>query len=97
MKFSQLMTVASAGILAISCGSCNTSQGTEKACCGEIRADNDDALTVTENGKVAGYVDGNVYVFKGIPYAKAERFMPPVPADNWEGIRSCRYYGPTCP
>ncbi len=97
MKFSQLMTVAAAGILAMSCGSCTTSQGTEKACCGELRADNDDALTVTENGKVAGYVDGNVYVFKGIPYAKAERFMPPVPADNWEGIRSCRSYGPTCP
>ena len=78
MKFSQLMTVAAAGILAMSCGSCTTPHGTEKACCGELRAGNDDALTVTENGKVAGYVDGNVYVFKGIPYAKAERFMPPV-------------------
>ena len=73
MKFSQLMTIASAGILAMSCGSCTTSHGTEKACSGELRADNDDALTVTENGKVAGYVDGNVYVFKGIPYASSPR------------------------
>ena len=34
-------------------------------------------------------------LYKGIPYAKAERFMPPVAADKWEGVRSSRAYGPT--
>lgn len=29
-------------------------------------------------GKVAGYVENGIYIYKGIPYAKAERFMPPV-------------------
>lgn len=55
--------------------------------------------TVVEiaSGKIAGLIDNGVYIYKGIPYAKAERFMPPQPADRWEGTRSCRAYGPTCP
>ena len=48
-------------------------------------------------GKVAGYIDDGIYTYKGIPYAKAERFMAPQPADSWEGIRSSRAYGPTAP
>ena len=51
----------------------------------------------TTSGQVAGYIENNVYIYKGIPYAKAERFMPPTAPDAWEGIRSSRAYGPTCP
>lgn len=36
------------------------------------------ATTVsTVSGPVAGYIDDGVFIYKGIPYAKAERFMPP--------------------
>lgn len=42
-------------------------------------------------------MEDGVYIYKGIPYAKAQRFLPPVAADPWEGIRSSRAYGPTCP
>jgi para-nitrobenzyl esterase len=55
------------------------------------------ALTNTESGDVIGYLHKGVYIFKGIPYAKAERFMPPQPPDPWEGVRSSRSYGPVCP
>ena len=55
------------------------------------------ALTSTESGDVIGYVHKGVYNFKGIPYAKAERFMPPSKPDPWEGVRSSRSYGPVCP
>lgn len=55
------------------------------------------ALTTTESGDVIGYMHKGVYIFKGIPYAKAERFMPPEPPDPWEGVRSSRSYGPVCP
>jgi len=57
------------------------------------------AETVVEisSGKIAGVIDNGVYIYKGIPYAKAERFMPPQAADRWEGVRSCRAYGPTAP
>jgi len=51
----------------------------------------------TESGEVAGYMEKGVYIYKGIPYAQAERFMPPVAANKWEGVRSSRSYGPTCP
>lgn len=55
------------------------------------------ALTTTGSGKVIGYQHKGVFNFKGIPYAKAERFMAPQKPDTWEGIRSCRSYGPVCP
>ena len=64
---------------------------------GEITASSATAIAETESGKVAGYVENGIYIYKGIPYAKAERFMPPVAADKWEGVRSSRAYGPTCP
>ncbi len=46
------------------------------------------AVTNTESGKVRGYINDGTYVYKGIPYAKAERFMAPTKADSWEGVRS---------
>ncbi len=60
-------------------------------------ANSETAHTSTQSGDVIGYVHKGVYNFKGIPYAKAERFMPPQKPDKWEGVRSCRSYGPVCP
>jgi para-nitrobenzyl esterase len=60
-------------------------------------ADPGSARTSTVSGDVIGYVHKGVYHFKGIPYAKAERFMPPAKPDPWEGVRSSRSYGPVCP
>lgn len=78
---------------------CGSSPGKASFCAvsGEIIASSSVGTVQTENGKVSGYVDDGIFIYKGIPYAKAERFMPPVPADSWEGIRSCRAYGPTAP
>ena len=56
-----------------------------------------DATTTVEQGRIAGYTEEGINIYKGGPYAKAERFMAPQPADKWEGTRSCRNYGPTCP
>lgn len=55
------------------------------------------AVATITQGDIAGYTENGVNIFKGIPYAKAERFMAPQPADSWQGTRSCRTYGPTCP
>ncbi len=60
-------------------------------------ANSETAQTSTESGDVIGYVHKGTYNFKGIPYAKAERFMPPQKPDKWDGVRSCRSYGPVCP
>ena len=48
-------------------------------------------------GTVEGYQDGPVFTFKGIRYAKAERFMPPQAPDKFEGIRQCKVFGPQAP
>lgn len=64
---------------------------------GEVTASAEIGVVTTESGRVSGYQADGIYIYKGIPYAKAERFMPPVAPDEWEGIRSSRAYGPTCP
>ena len=51
----------------------------------------------TKYGKVQGYKDGNIYTFKGITYAEAERFMPPHKPKAHEGVKMCRIYGPKAP
>lgn len=48
----------------------------------------------TTSGKVSGSIDDSIFTFKGIPYAKAERFMPPQEPDRWEGILECTDFGP---
>ncbi|RMG25784.1 MAG: carboxylesterase/lipase family protein [Bacteroidetes bacterium] len=55
------------------------------------------AVTDTEYGKVRGYIHNHIYTYKGIPYAQAERFMPPAPPKAWEGVRSSMTYGPVAP
>ena len=51
-------------------------------------------VVATEAGSIQGYRDGDIYTFKGIPYARAERFMPPQKPLPHEGILKCRNYGP---
>ena len=59
--------------------------------------DEDVALVETGCGKVRGYFYDDVYIFKGIPYAKAQRFHAPEPIDPWEGIFEATSYGYVCP
>jgi len=61
---------------------------------GPIKAGKDIAVVSTQYGDVRGYIDDGVYAFKGIPYAKADRFMPPQAPDTWDGVRQCTIYGP---
>ena len=50
-----------------------------------------------EQGKLMGYIDNGIYIFRGVPYAKAERFMMPEKMDPWDGIRNATTYGEICP
>ncbi len=63
----------------------------------QIQASADIAVTSTESGKVRGYVHNSIYTYKGIPYAQADRFMPPAIPKAWEGVRSSMTYGPIAP
>ena len=55
------------------------------------------STTQTKYGQVCGYIYQGIYTYKGIPFAKARRFELPEAPDAWEGIRSCRVYGPSAP
>ncbi len=48
-------------------------------------------------GPIEGYQDGSIFTFKGIRYAKAERFMPPQKPDTFTELRQCKVYGPQAP
>lgn len=48
----------------------------------------------TTYGSISGSFEDGVFSFKGIPYAKAERFMPPQAPDAWEGVREHTKFGP---
>lgn len=49
-----------------------------------------------EGGRIMGFKMGDVNVFKGIPYAEAERFEMPQPT-SWSDIRACLNYSEVCP
>ena len=51
----------------------------------------------TTSGKICGFVENGIYTYKGVPYAEADRFGLPHAPKAWDGVRSSRYYGPTCP
>src|SRR5690606_37944917 len=54
-------------------------------------------IVETTYGTISGDVEDGVYSFKGIRYAKAERFMPPQEPDSWEGVREHTEFGPIAP
>lgn len=55
------------------------------------------AIVQTSYGKVRGYTHNGIYTYKGIPYAQAQRFMPPQKPTGWTGVRNSMAYGPVCP
>ncbi|WP_149195245.1 carboxylesterase/lipase family protein [Luteimonas suaedae] len=58
------------------------------------------ALATTRSGRIHGYVDRGVHVFKGVPYGAdtaSRRFLPALPELPWEGIRDATAYGASAP
>jgi para-nitrobenzyl esterase len=51
-------------------------------------------------GKMEGLQEGDLHVFKGIPYALppvgSRRWRPPSPMPRWAGIRKATEFGPIC-
>ena len=58
----------------------------------------DETTTVeTAKGKIKGFFCDDLYIFKGIPYARAERFCKPRALDPWEGELDATSFGYVCP
>ena len=64
------------------------------AACNQKTRQNEKPFVKTVYGSVSGSSDSGVFIFKGIPYAKAKRFMPPQEPDTWEGVLECNNFGP---
>jgi para-nitrobenzyl esterase len=62
-----------------------------------VIAGDDIAVANTESGKVRGYIHNGIFTYKGIPYAKSERFTAPEKPTPWKDVRSSMTYGPVCP
>jgi para-nitrobenzyl esterase len=57
-------------------------------------------IATTRFGKVRGYVDDGINVFKGIRYGAdtaRSRFLPPVPPEAWSDVREALSYGSAAP
>src|SRR5688572_33084317 len=59
------------------------------------------AVVEINSGRIRGALDGGVRIFKGVPYGAptggSNRFMPPVKATPWTGIREAVANGPRAP
>lgn len=55
----------------------------------------------TKLGKIQGYLEDTIEIYKGIPYAKPPignlRFQEPQPKDRWDEIIDCTQFGPIAP
>lgn len=47
----------------------------------------------TKQGKIRGYKNDGVYIFKGVRYATAKRFQMPEEVKTWEGVKEAGSYG----
>jgi para-nitrobenzyl esterase len=68
---------------------------------GSIISTPKNAIVETKYGKVRGYVDNGIFVYKGVRYAAstagAARFTPPQPPKPWAGVEQTMSFGPNCP
>lgn len=57
-------------------------------------------VATTRTGKISGYVEDEINVFKGIPYGadtSTRRFMAPLPPEPWVGVRESVSFGLRAP
>lgn len=66
-------------------------------CLSSVETSAKSTTVLSQSGPVAGYIDDGVYIYKGIPYARAGRFQLPESPEPWADVRASRAYGPTCP
>lgn len=62
----------------------------------QVQSQPDYPVVTTKYGRLRGLETDGTFIFRGVQYAKAKRFMMPEEPDRWEGVRNARAFGPTC-
>jgi len=82
---------------ALASDSIKTAAHQEPGNCSTLRS----AIAKTQYGKVRGFVDGDVFTFKGVPYgqtaAGVNRWLPAKPPTPWTDEYPALVYGANCP
>jgi para-nitrobenzyl esterase len=61
-----------------------------------FEASRTDTVVSIKSGSLVGARENGIYRYLGVPYAKAERFMPPTDVAPWQGLRPAVTYGENC-
>lgn len=57
-------------------------------------------VAATTTGRIRGFLDNGISVFKGVPYGadtSSRRFQPPVPPEPWTDVRDAFQFGHSAP
>lgn len=57
----------------------------------------DHPVVETTSGKIRGIEKEGGFIFRGVPYAKAERYQLPTDPTPWEGVKECLVFGYDAP
>lgn len=94
------ITFSSAGMLlaTLLLVSCNCKKNDDGQ---QLFIGDDIAVAKTVSGDVQGFILRGIYNFRGIPYGAstsgANRFMPPVAPEPWQGVRPAVFFGNSAP